>query len=108
MTFENLVIRKNEGIGWIIVNRPDQLNALNIETMKELSATLADFSTDAEVQAIVLTGTGEKAFIAGVDVSEFLRLGAQRVEEYTLRGRELTRSIENSCKPVVAAWIFTR
>jgi enoyl-CoA hydratase len=103
VTFENLVIRIDDGIGWIVVNRPDKLNALNVETMKELSAALADFARDAEVQAIILTGAGEGAFIAGVDVSELIHFDAQLIKEYALQGQELTRSIENSRKPVVAA-----
>lgn len=97
--FKNLIIRKNEGIGWITINRPDKLNVMNFETMGELKLALANFANDSEVQAIILTGAGEKAFIAGIDISEFLHLG----KEYIQGGLELMRSIENSCKPVVAA-----
>jgi enoyl-CoA hydratase len=103
MAFKNLIIRKNEGIGWITINRPDKLNALNIETLGELKSAFGEFETDPEVKAVILTGSGEKAFVAGADISEFLQLDAQRGKEYARQGQELMSSIENSRKPVIAA-----
>ena len=103
MDFKNLLTRKSEGIGWIIVNRPDKLNALNIETMGELKAAFGEMGNDQEVRAVILTGTGEKAFVAGADISEFVNLDAEKGAHFARRGQEVMRSIENSTKPVIAA-----
>src|SRR5512136_2284975 len=77
MLYQNLILRKGEGIGWITVNRPEKLNALNIATVAELEAAFREFEADPEVKAIILTGTGEKAFVAGADIGEFSGLNAE-------------------------------
>jgi enoyl-CoA hydratase len=103
MTYKNLLTKKNEGIGWITINRPDKLNAMNVETIEELKTAFRDFEQDAEVQAVILTGAGEKAFVAGADISEFAGLNAELGTRYSRQGQALTRSIENFPKPVIAA-----
>ncbi len=103
MDFKNLLTRKEGGIGWLIVNRPEKLNAINIKTMGEIEAACAEMESDPEVRAIILTGTGEKAFIAGADISEFLGLDAEKGREYARKGQAVLRKIENSTKPVIAA-----
>jgi enoyl-CoA hydratase len=103
MEFENLLTRKSEGIGWITINRPDKLNALNIETMGELKAAFEEMGNDREVKAVILTGTGEKAFVAGADISEFVNLDEEKGAHFARRGQEVMRSIENLSKPVIAA-----
>jgi len=103
MDFKNLLIRKSDGIGWITINRPDKLNAMNIETIEELKAAFRDFENDPEVKAVILTGAGEKAFIAGADISEFSGLNAELGTHYSRQGQALTRAIENFPKPVIAA-----
>lgn len=103
MEFKNLVIKKGEGLGWIIVNRPDKLNALNRQTVAELKAAFEEFRIDAEVKAVILTGSGEKAFIAGADISEFIDLDLEGGRRYAQLGQDLTKFIENFSKPVIAA-----
>ncbi len=103
MNFKNLLIRKNEGIGWITINRPEKLNAMNVETIEELGAAFRAFGDDAEVKAVILTGAGEKAFVAGADISEFVQLDSEKGRTYARRGQELTQTIENFPKPVIAA-----
>jgi len=103
MTYKNLLTKKSDGIGWITINRPDKLNAMNVETIGELKAAFAEFETDADVRAVILTGSGEKAFVAGADISEFVHLNAEMGRHFSREGQALTRSIENFPKPVVAA-----
>ncbi|MEW5901028.1 MAG: enoyl-CoA hydratase-related protein [Acidobacteriota bacterium] len=103
MGFNNLLTRKSEAIGWITVNRPDKLNALNVETIGELKAAFQEFALDPEVKAVILTGAGERAFMAGADISEFVHLDAEKGTHYARQGQELTKAIENFPKPVIAA-----
>ncbi|HUU38516.1 MAG TPA: enoyl-CoA hydratase-related protein [Candidatus Desulfaltia sp.] len=103
MNFKNLLTRKSDGIGWITINRPDKLNAMNIETIEELRTAFREFGDDPEVKAVIFTGAGEKAFIAGADISEFIHLDAEKGREYARRGQELTKTIEDFPKPVIAA-----
>ena len=103
MNDKNLLIKKSEGIGWITINRPEKLNAMNVETIEELKAAFREFGGDPEVRAVILTGAGEKAFVAGADISEFVHLDAEKGREYARRGQDLTKTIENFPKPVIAA-----
>jgi enoyl-CoA hydratase len=101
--YKNLLTKKEAGIGWITINRPDKLNALNVETVLELRSAFLEFQADPEVRVVILTGSGEKAFIAGADISQFLGLDDARAKEYARRGQDVTALIENSKKPVIAA-----
>ena len=103
MEYENLLTKKEGGVGWIIINRPDKLNALNRGTIKELYKAFLSFKEDTEVKAIILSGSGEKAFVAGADISELARLDFTTGKKYVLEGQELTKLIENFNKPVIAA-----
>jgi enoyl-CoA hydratase len=103
MIYQNLILRKGEGIGWITVNRPEKLNALNVATIGELQAAFREFEGDPEVKAIILTGTGEKAFVAGADIGEFSGLNPETGTHFARRGQDMTRAIENCGKPVIAA-----
>lgn len=103
MAYKNLITKKEAGLGWIIVNRPDKLNALNAETIQELQEAFLSFQDDEEVKAVILTGSGEKAFVAGADIGELARLDSESGKEYVLKGQELTKTIENFKKPVIAA-----
>jgi len=103
MTFKNLLTKTEDNLGWIIVNRPDKLNALNAETIKELQEAFISFREDPEVRAVLLTGSGEKAFVAGADITELARLDQSAGKDYVLKGQELTKIIENFPKPVIAA-----
>lgn len=103
MEYENLLLKKRDGIGWIIINRPDKLNALNTGTVRELRSAFLSFKEDPEVKAIILSGSGEKAFAAGADISELARLDFDTGKKYALEGQELTKLIENFNKLVIAA-----
>jgi len=103
VTYENLTISKENGLGWIVVNRPDKLNALNIKTVEEMHSAFLAFKEDMEVKAVILTGSGEKAFIAGADISELAKLDHEAGRQYVLKGQELTKLMENYPKPVIAA-----
>lgn len=103
MEYKNVLTKKEDGLGWIIINRPDRLNALNAETIKELYQAFLSFEGDSEVKAVILTGSGEKAFVAGADIGELSRLDMSTGEKYVLEGQKLTILIENFKKPVIAA-----
>jgi enoyl-CoA hydratase len=101
--YENLLAKKEDGIGWITINRPEKLNALNAATIEELQDVFLLFKDDAAVKVVILTGSGDKAFVAGADIGELASLDAAAGKEYVLRGQELTKAIEGFKKPVLAA-----
>lgn len=103
MEYKNLLIKKGDNLGWVIINRPDKLNALNGETIKELRAAFLSFRDDPEVRSVIFTGSGEKAFVAGADISELAHLDSAQGKQYALEGQELTKLIESFKKPVIAA-----
>jgi enoyl-CoA hydratase len=92
-----------EGIARITVNRPDKLNALNRETMSELADAFARAQSDAAVRGVILTGAGEKAFVAGADINELAVLTPIEAQELSLRGQAILRGLERMPKPSVAA-----
>src|SRR5262250_1070493 len=102
MTFENILLEKKNSIAYVTVNRPKVLNALNMATMEELRAAFTDIENDAAVRVAILTGSGEKAFIAGADISELAKHDAVSGKEYTHRGQSVLNLIENLGKPVIA------
>ncbi len=103
MEYENLLTKKGDGIGWVIINRPDKLNALNTSTIRELHRAFLSYKEDTEVRALILSGSGEKAFVAGADINELARLDFDTGKKYALEGQELTKLIENFNKLVIAA-----
>lgn len=103
MTYENLAVADREGVRWITINRPDKLNALNRATLRELDGAVAEAERDGSVFGIVLTGAGEKAFVAGADIAELNELGPEAAKEFALAGQAVFARIERSTKPVVAA-----
>jgi enoyl-CoA hydratase len=102
MAYENILIEKKSSIAYVTVNRPKVLNALNMATMEELRSAFHDIKSDANVRVAVLTGSGEKAFIAGADISELAKQDAIMGKEYTHRGQSVLSLIENLGKPVIA------
>src|SRR3954470_20935093 len=102
MNYENIQYEKKNSIAYITVNRPKVLNALNMATMGELRAAFQDAKDDASVRVVLLTGSGEKAFIAGADISELQKLSPVEAKEYTHRGQSVLDLIENLGKPVIA------
>ena len=101
-TFENLLYEKKSSIAYITVNRPKVLNALNRATMAELHLAFEDARDDAGVRVIIITGSGEKAFIAGADINELNKLSPVEAKEYTHRGQAVFDLIENLGKPTIA------
>ena len=102
MNFENILFEKKNSIAYVTVNRPKVLNALNMATMDELRTAFHDIKNDAGVRVVILTGSGEKAFIAGADINELAAHNAVSGKEYTHRGQSVLNLIENLGKPVIA------
>ena len=103
MTFENLLIERDGAVAILTFNRPKVLNALNTQTLTELSSALAAFKDDAEIRAVVVTGSGEKSFIAGADINELAVQTPIEGKEHARRGQLIFDAIENLGKPVIAA-----
>jgi enoyl-CoA hydratase len=101
--FETLLLERRDGVAIVTVNRPDKLNALNDAVMDELDAAFAELASDAEVRGVVLTGAGEKAFVAGADIGELSRQSPVGGREKSIRGQRVLDRIESLGKPVVAA-----
>src|SRR6185312_14958025 len=102
MTFENLLVNKDGSISYITVNRPKVLNALNMATMNELHAAFTQLKEDREVRVVILTGAGEKSFVAGADIGELQKNNPVEAKAYTHRGQAVLDLIENLGKPVIA------
>lgn len=104
MSFENLILEKENHITVITINRPQSLNALNAKTIAELSTTMDELAADQNCRVIILTGSGEKSFVAGADIKEFSDFGQEKAEELARNGQNsLFNKIENMSKPVIAA-----
>ena len=104
MKFENLLIDTNDKVSVITINRPNKLNALNILTINELHLALELLSNNDDCKVIIITGSGEKAFVAGADISEFYKFSKEKGYKLSLDGQtKLFDFIENYSKPVIAA-----
>jgi len=103
MQFKNLLIESSEGITILTINRPQVLNALNSDVVRELESALYELNLDAAVKAIVLTGAGEKAFVAGADIKEMAEMSAFEAHDFACRGQRLMLLINRMRKPVIAA-----
>lgn len=102
--FENIILESDDKITTIKINRPQSLNALNSQTIKELSAALSEVESDKNCRVIIITGSGEKSFVAGADIKEFSDFNAEKAEELARNGQNsLFDKIENLSKPVIAA-----
>src|ERR1700752_896148 len=102
MTFSNILLEKKNSIAYVTVNRPKVLNALNMATMEELRSAFHEIKNDAGVRVVIMTGSGEKAFIAGADIGELAKHDAVSGKEYPHRGQSVLDLIENLGKPVIA------
>ena len=104
MKEENIRLNVQNGIGFISINRPQQLNALNISTIKELNENLKKVETDKTIKVVILSGKGNKAFVAGADIKEFANFSKKEGEDLARNGQEsLFNLIEKFSKPVIAA-----
>jgi enoyl-CoA hydratase len=101
--FQNLQFEVHDGVATLTVNRPDKLNALNEQTIRELGTAMADVRARDDVGGVILTGSGQKAFVAGADIAELARMGPIDGVEVSRLGQRVFREIELSRKPVLAA-----
>ena len=103
MLFENLLYEKRDGIGFLTFNRPKVLNALNRKTMEELNIVLGEARNDAEVRVLILTGAGEKSFVAGADIAELAVQTPAGGKETAAFGQGVLQRLETLGKPSIAA-----
>ena len=103
LTLENVLYEKKGPIAYVTLNRPKVLNALNQRTWQDLKAAFEEARDDADVRGVILTGAGDKAFIAGADISELAQVTAVQAERSSTFGQEVLNLVENLGKPVVAA-----
>jgi len=103
MEFKNLIVEIEKPIAIVTVNRPKVLNALNLETVGELGAAYAMLEANPDVRAIIMTGSGEKAFVAGADITEFRGKTAPEMIPFAKKGHDVARIMESMGKPIIAA-----
>ena len=103
MEFNNLILEKEGNLAVITINRPKALNALNSETLKELDDAIENLENDNDIYCVILTGAGEKAFVAGADIAEMKDLDSAEGQAFGALGNKVFRRLENLNKPVIAA-----
>jgi enoyl-CoA hydratase len=104
MALENIILEHEKGIATLYINRPEKLNALNKATIQELHETLELVDNNPDVRIIIITGSGEKAFVAGADISEFAHFSAEEGSKLAAQGQKILFDfIENMNTPVIAA-----
>lgn len=104
MNYENILLEKNNGIARISIDRPKKLNALNKATIRELHEAFKSVKDDRDVKVVILTGSGEKAFVAGADISEFADFSPEEGQHLAGEGQKILFDyIANFSKPVIAA-----
>ncbi|GFE60072.1 enoyl-CoA hydratase-related protein [Geobacter sp. AOG2] len=103
MEFKNLLIETVDSVATLTVNRPKSLNALNSEVLGELECALYELDQDAGVKAVVLTGAGERAFVAGADIKEMAGMNAYEGHVFARKGQQVVLFMERMKKPVIAA-----
>jgi enoyl-CoA hydratase len=103
MEFKNIIYEKRDGMATITINRPQAMNAMNRETIPEILSGLKDAEKDENVRVVVITGAGEKAFCAGLDLKPMRDISVMKAVETSRLGQKLTLAIEELGKPVIAA-----
>lgn len=101
--YQTLLCMLEDGILTVVINRVDKMNALNREVFNELDLVMQEVEKQSSVKAVVITGAGSKAFVAGADISEFTELNREEASLLAKRGQDLFDRIENCSKPIVAA-----
>lgn len=101
--FENILLHAEDQIAILTINRPDKLNALNKDTLFEMKCAFQKICLDENVKALIITGSGEKAFVAGADINEIAALDESNARSFSVNGQEIFSLIENSQKPVIGA-----
>lgn len=103
MELKNVLLEKEGNLAIVTINRPKALNALNSETLKDLNTVIDDLEKDNNIYAVILTGAGEKSFVAGADISEMKDLNEEQGREFGILGNKVFRRLETLDKPVIAA-----
>ncbi|WP_244833787.1 short-chain-enoyl-CoA hydratase [Clostridium sp. BJN0001] len=103
MKLENVILEKEGHLAIVTINRPKALNALNSQTLKDLDVVMDDLEKDTDIYAVILTGSGEKSFVAGADIAEMKDLDEKQGREFGILGNKVFRRIEKLDKPVIAA-----
>jgi enoyl-CoA hydratase len=103
MAYQTLLVEKRNRIAFVTINRPDKLNALNAQAKAELKVAFEEIRNDSEVDVVVLTGAGEKGFVAGTDIKELTQLDELSGKSFSEEGQAVFNTIENLGKPVIAA-----
>lgn len=103
MTFDNLLIERDAGVAVVTINRPKVLNALNAATIDDLQRALVDLKRDTETRVVIITGAGDKAFVAGADINELAAQTPTSGRDLALAGQHVFDLVENLGKPVIAA-----
>jgi enoyl-CoA hydratase len=103
MAFENIILEKEDYLAILYINRPKALNALNKDTLTEMRLAIADVSADPSIKVMIVTGAGDKAFVAGADIAYMQPLSAVEGREFSDYGEKTMRMVELMEKPVIAA-----
>ncbi len=100
--FRNILITEKAGVLYLTINREDKLNALNFDTLEELKGIFEEVADKKSIKAVIITGAGEKAFVAGADISEIASLNEVNARKFAENGQDIFSMIENCHKPVIA------
>lgn len=103
MSYQNILFEVRDRIGYVTINRLEKLNALNWATKMDLQDVFSKIKNDPSIDIVILTGAGEKSFVAGTDIGELTKLDATKGKEFSEKGQEIFNQIENLGKPVIAA-----
>lgn len=103
MEYRNLLIENCDGVVTLIINRPEALNALNSDVLTELGCALYELEYDSSAKVIIVTGAGEKAFVAGADIKEMLEMSSCEGHRFALKGQQVMMALEKMKTPVIAA-----
>lgn len=103
MPYENVILKKEDYLAIVIINRPNALNALNKQTLEELNDAIEDIKNDPVIKVAIITGAGNKAFVAGADIAYMQNLSVQEARAFAEYGQRVLRTIETMEKPVIAA-----
>jgi len=102
MDYQNILLEVADGVAWLTINRPEKLNALNARTLDELEHAFGHCHQTESVRALILTGAGEKAFVAGADIKELAQMTPLSAKELAYRGQQVLARVENMGKPTIA------
>ena len=103
VNFKNILLTSASGVAMLTVNRPEKLNVLSIETLHELKVAVEEILGRDDIRVAIITGAGEKAFVAGADISELARLNPSEARSFALLGQSVFARIESGGKPFIAA-----